>query len=59
MRARIIIVLLAGVTLTGCSSLLPSSSTAASAGFGSFEEARLAAERIVPLTTRVVEPLGI
>ena len=60
MRARIIIVLLAGVALTGCSSLLPSSSTAASAGFGSFEEARLAADRVVPLTTRVAElgPLG-
>ncbi len=55
MRVRLLVCLLAGTALGACSSLLPRGSTAASAGFGSFDEARLAAEQVLPLTTRVQE----
>ena len=55
MQVRLIVCLLAGTVLGACSSLLPTSSTAASAGFGSFDEARLAAEQILPLTTHIQE----
>jgi hypothetical protein len=58
MRVGLVVCLFASATLSGCSSLLPRGSTAASAGFGSFDEARLAAEQVVPLTTRI-QDLGL
>ena len=53
MRYRLILCVLAGAALGACTSLLPRASSDAGTGFASFEEARLAAERIVPLKTRI------
>lgn len=60
MQPRLVFCLVAGVALSACTSLLPRGSTATSSRFASFEEARIAAEQIRPLTTRVQElgPLG-
>ena len=52
MRIRLLLFPLVGVLLSGCSSLLPRGSSSVGVGFGSFEEARVAAERIIPLKTR-------
>jgi hypothetical protein len=53
MRYRLIISILACTALGACTSLLPSASSDAGTGFASFEAARIAAERIVPLQTRI------
>ena len=53
MRYRLILCVLAGAALGACTSLLPRASSDAGTGFSSFEEARVAAERIVPLKTSI------
>ena len=53
MRYRLILSVLAGAALGACTSLLPRGSSDAGTGFASFEEARVAADRIVPLKTRL------
>lgn len=52
MGSRFLLVPFIGALLSACSSLLPTGSNSVGVGFSSFEEARLAAERIVPLETR-------
>jgi hypothetical protein len=53
MQYRFILSALAGVALGACTSLLPRASSDAGTGFANFEEARVAAGRIVPMQTRV------
>lgn len=62
-RARftaIVLAFAAGALLAGCSSLLPRGSSDAPSPFTSFDQARQAAERIVPFRTRAdeLEALG-
>ena len=60
MRYAYVVCLLVPFTVSGCTSLLPRGSVATSARFASFDEARLAAEQVVPLKTQLHElaPLG-
>lgn len=60
MICRICLLLLASLSLSSCSSLLPKGSTENGGGFGSFDEARAAADRILPMRTQLSElgPLG-
>jgi len=55
MKLRLIIIVLACVTLTACTSLLPRSSSRTPGRFANFESAQDAAQRIVPLETRFSE----
>ncbi len=59
MRYRFAVVLVFGIGLTACSSLLPRGSTGEPGGFESFESAQAAAQRIVPLETRFQELKGL
>jgi hypothetical protein len=60
MSCRLLLLLLASVAVSSCSSLLPKGSSDNGGGFGSFDEARAAADRIVPMRTQLSElgPLG-
>lgn len=60
MRYRAVFCLVVSFGLCACKSLLPSGSSEVGAGFASFEDARLSAERIVPFHTRTreLETLG-
>jgi hypothetical protein len=53
MKHGLILSVLTATALGACTSLLPKASSDAGTGFASFEEARVAAERIVPLQTRI------
>ena len=59
MRYRHILSVLTGMALGGCSSLLPRASSDVGTGFASFEAARVAAEQIVPLQTRIQSLAGL
>ena len=59
MRYQAVFYFLACFGLCACKSLLPSGSVEVGAGFASFEDARLAAERIVPFKTRTVDLNGL
>ena len=60
MRYSVFYLLAASFFMSSCTSLLPKGSSDNGGSFGSFEEARAAAERILPLQTRLNElgPLG-
>jgi hypothetical protein len=52
MGYRFLLVPLAVALVSACTSLLPRASSSTGVGFENFEEARVAAERIIPLKTR-------
>ncbi len=52
MRFRFLLVFMTVVLVSACASLLPRGSSSVGVGFKSFEEARVAAERIIPLKTK-------
>jgi hypothetical protein len=54
MRCRVLIALMV-LGLGACSSLLPRGSTDTPTGFGNFEEAQAAAQRVIPMETREAE----
>lgn len=60
MQLRSVLNFLIALALAGCTSLLPRGSISNSTRFASFDEARLAAEQVLPLKTRIQElgPLG-
>ena len=55
MRKRLSLCLVACAGLVACGSMLPHGSTDTPAGFGSFDDARVAVERVVALQTPVAE----
>lgn len=55
MKFRLLTIILACVTLSACTSLLPRSSSRTPGSFTSFESAQDAVKRIVPLETRLSE----
>lgn len=59
MRHRLLIVVLACVAMSGCTSLLPRGSSSTPGGFPDFKSAQAAALRIVPLETRLSELKGL
>jgi hypothetical protein len=59
MKHLLPMVILACVALSGCSSLLPRSSSDTDGRFSTFESAQAAAQRIVPMQTQVSELKGL
>lgn len=59
MKHRLPLVVFACVVMSGCSSLLPRSSSDTPGGFATFEAAQAAAERIIALETRFSELKGL